>query len=79
MDFAHYLVQVDVAAPEAAVTPEVAAQVAAVVVVLLLVVNRSAVYHQAFVPIADPEVKVCKFQKQIFLISFEPKTNKLIF
>ena len=88
MDSAHYLVQVVVAAPEAAVAPEavdapevavapeVAAQVEAVVVVLSLVLKRLAVYRQAFVPIADAEVKVGKFQKQIFLFSFEPKKNK---
>ena len=75
------MVQVAVAAHEAAVAPgvavasEVAAQVEAVVV-LLLVLKRSAVYRQAFVPIADVEVKVGKFQKQIFLFLFEPKKTK---
>ena len=79
LDSAHYIVQVVVAAPEAAVAPEVAAQVEAVVVVLLLVLKRPAVYRQAFVPIADAEVKVSKIQKQIFLFSFEPKNERNYF
>ena len=76
LDSAHYLVQVAVAALEAAVAP---AQVEAVVVVLLLVLKRPAVYRQAFVPIADAEVKVSKFQQQIFLFSFEPKNKQTYF